>query len=109
MRDPNSVITSNILRKVREIKSARQEVKQNRQLFIDEITDVQQRLTALEQNNETFNTNEQYLRYRAFLEKQHARLNRNIINSDNKIETYNARIRRAQIFAPFDDISLDDD
>jgi len=107
--DPTEVNTAHVLRKVREIKSARKTTKQNRQNFIDDITDVQQRLTHLDLHPEEFNSVDEIDAYRAFLDRQEDRLNRGIMEFDDKIINYNARIRRAQFYAPFDDISLDSD
>ncbi len=108
--DPKEVNTSHVLRKVREIKSKRKIIKQNRQNFIDDITDVQQRLTNLDLHPETFDLDINAMNtYRAFLLQQEDRLNRGIMEFDDNIVNYNARIRRAQFYAPFDDISLDSD
>lgn len=105
--DPREVNTARVLRKVREIKFARKETKQNRQNFINDITDVQKRLTNFDPND--FGSLDEIDAYRAFLDRQENRLNRSIMELDEKIINYNARIRSAQFYAPFDDISLDSD
>lgn len=103
--DPKEVYTGDILRKVREIKSKRKTTKQKRQNFINDITDVQQRLNHLNRHPEQFGSLDEIDAYRAFLDRQEIRLNRGIMEFDDKIVNYNARIRRAQFYAPFDDIS----
>ncbi len=112
--DPKFVNTSHVLDKVRTLKSRRKATKQAQKNYIDEITIIQEKMTNLRSNpnsfyrmrSERFRTRTQYL---AYLEQQENRLNARIIDFDNQISGYNNRIINAQFFAPFDDINLNDD
>lgn len=114
--DPKFVNTTHVLKKVRELKSRRKATKRTRKNYVDEITAIQNRITAIQADPNNFyrNVSLEYAygrphRYISYLRQLENTLNNRVVNLENQISGYNDRLVRAQFFAPFDDINLNDD